>query len=105
MPAFQITRDMGRRHDTVTFEEFVTEIAPLLQDKDSEEDMRRTWRLFDEDRVGSVNVSTLERIARELDVQVSADEIADMIDRADSNGDGEVTFEDFYAVLTKKNFR
>lgn len=57
------------------------------------------------DRIGSVNVHSLERIARELNVQVSTDEIADMIDRADSNGDGEVTFEDFYAVLTKKQFR
>lgn len=105
MPAFQIIRDIGKRQEIVTFEEFVAEIGPLLQEKDSEEDVRRVWRLFDEDRIGSVNVHSLERIARELNVQVSTDEIADMIDRADSNGDGEVTFEDFYAVLTKKQFR
>ena len=27
-----------------------------------------------------------------------------MIERADSDGDGYVTFEDFYSILTKKTF-
>lgn len=31
----------------MTFEEFVAEIGPLLQEKDSEDDVRRVWRLFD----------------------------------------------------------
>jgi Ca2+-binding EF-hand superfamily protein len=31
-------------------------------------------------------------------------ELAEMIERADSDGDGLVSFEDFYAIMTKKTF-
>ncbi|EZG69889.1 centrin, caltractin [Gregarina niphandrodes] len=32
------------------------------------------------------------------------EELKEMIERADSNGDGEISFEDFYAIMTKKSF-
>ena len=31
-------------------------------------------------------------------------ELLEMIERADSDGDGIVTFEDFYNIMTKKTF-
>jgi len=35
---------------------------------------------------------------------MTQEELQDMISRADSNGDGEVSPEDFYAIMTKKTF-
>lgn len=32
------------------------------------------------------------------------EELREMIERADSNGDGEISFEDFYNIMTKKAF-
>ena len=31
-------------------------------------------------------------------------DLQEMIERADSDGDGNVTFEDFYNIMTKKTF-
>ena len=31
-------------------------------------------------------------------------ELKEMIERADSDGDGKVTFDDFYEIMTKKSF-
>lgn len=35
---------------------------------------------------------------------MSDDELREMIEKADSNGDGEVSFEDFYTIMTKRAF-
>jgi Ca2+-binding EF-hand superfamily protein len=35
---------------------------------------------------------------------MSDEELQEMIDRADSNGDAAVTMDDFYNIMTKKTF-
>lgn len=35
---------------------------------------------------------------------MSDDELREMIERADSDGDGEISFEDFYTIMTKRPF-
>ena len=43
----------------------------------------------------------LLKVARELGENMEEYELQEMVDRADSNGDGLVTFEDFYNIMTK----
>lgn len=45
----------------------------------------------------------LRRVAKELGETMSADELKEMLERAASNGD-EITFEDFFFIMTKKTF-
>lgn len=49
-------------------------------------------------------MKNLKRVAKELGETMSEDELREMLERADSNGDGEISFEDFYAIMTKKTF-
>ena len=44
----------------------------------------------------------LKRVCKELNENMSDEELNEMIVRADSDRDGKVTFEDFYAIMTKK---
>jgi centrin-1 len=46
----------------------------------------------------------LRRIAKELGENIDEQELQEMVERADSDGDGYVSFEDFYSILTKKTF-
>ena len=46
----------------------------------------------------------MRRVARELGETMTDEELAEMIDRADSNSDGAVTMDDFFNIMTKKTF-
>ena len=46
----------------------------------------------------------LRRVARELGENMTDEELQEMVDRADSNGDGAVTLDDFFNIMTKKTF-
>ncbi|KFH03569.1 putative centrin [Toxoplasma gondii MAS] len=73
-------------------------------DKESREGIQKIFSLFDDDRTGTITLKNLKRVAKELGETMSEDELREMLERADSNGDGEISFEDFYAIMTKKTF-
>ena len=75
-----------------------------MSDKDSREDINKVFRLFDEDNAGFVTIKNLRRVAKELGENISEEELQEMIERADSNGDQQITADDFYNIMTKKAF-
>jgi len=75
-----------------------------ISDKDSKEDIRKVFLLFNDDNSQGITIKNLRRIAQELGEQMDDAELNEMIERADSNHDGIVTEEDFYNIMTKKNF-
>ena len=62
------------------------------------------FRLFDEDNAGFVSIKNLRRVAKELGENISEEELQEMVERADSNADQQVTADDFYNIMTKKTF-
>ena len=50
----------------------------------------------------AINIKNLKKIARDLGETVDDDELLDLIRKADSDNDGQVSFDDFYSVMTKK---
>jgi centrin-1 len=88
----------------IDFETFVEAINNKLGDKESEEGLRRIFNLFiDDPNSDTITISSLKRIARELGEQMSNEELKDMLERASSNGN-ELTFAEFYDIMTKKSF-
>ncbi len=53
---------------------------------------------------GHINISDLQRVARELGESMSPAELKEMIDRADLDGDGVISFEEFFNIMTRKSF-
>ena len=49
-------------------------------------------------------LKNLRRICKELGETMTDEELQELIERADSDGDGQVTPEDFYNVMIKKSF-
>ena len=60
------------------------------------------FRLFDVEGRGYITVKELARVARELGESLSEGEMLEMVERADSNGDGRVTADDFFAIMTRR---
>ncbi len=75
-----------------------------MSDKDSREDINKIFRLLDEDNTGFITVKNLRRVAKELGENISEEELQEMVERADSNGDQQITADDFYNIMTKKTF-
>jgi Ca2+-binding EF-hand superfamily protein len=46
----------------------------------------------------------LKRVAKELGETMSDAELLEMIERADTDGDGEISPEEFFSIMTKKTF-
>jgi len=94
----------GLKLKDLTFEHFLDLMTLRLSEHDSREEIMKIFRLFDEDGNGTLSVSDLQRIAKDLGENMTREEIKEMVDRADLDGDGVVSFEEFFNVMTKKNF-
>merc|ERR1712032_1245393 len=65
--------------------------------------MLKAFRLFDDDEIGKISFKNLKRVAKELGENMTDDEIQEMIDEADRDGDGEVNEEEFLRIMKKTN--
>ncbi len=88
----------------IDFEEFLDMMTARMSDKDSREDIEKVFKLFDDDRSNYITIHNLRRVARELGETMDDTELDEMIRRADSDNDGQVTLDDFYNIMTKKTF-
>ena len=79
-------------------------LSLFQSDKDSREDIMKVFRLFDDDNTGKISHRNLKRVAKELGETMTESELLEMIERADTDNDGEINFEEFYAIMTKKTF-
>merc|ERR1719384_370084 len=86
------------------FSGFLDLMTAKMGERDTREDISKVFRLFDDDRTGTISVRNLQRVAKELGERVPVEEIEEMISRACSDADGEVSFDDFYALMTKRSF-
>jgi len=85
------------------FGEFLEMMTATLSNKTSEDDLRKVFNIFDSDRTGEISLMNLKKMSKELGEDMPFDELAEMIDRNDLDGDGRWSFEDFSEMITNKN--
>jgi len=76
----------------VDFPDFLAAMARMEKKKGSEEEIRETFRAF-KDGNGFITAPELRHVMLNLGVELSDDEVDEMIREADINGDGEVDYE------------
>ena len=86
---------------TVEFEEFLTLMKVKIQDRNPEEELRRSFRIYDEDDTGKISFVDLKRVATELNANLTDDDIRGMIFEADRDRDGEVSQDEFLRIMRK----
>ena len=89
----------------IDFSQFFDLMTARVSDKDTRENVRKLFNLFDDEKTGFVSIKNLRRVVKELGENIDEADLQEMIDRADLDKDGLVSEEEFYNVITKKTFR
>lgn len=74
-------------------------VSDKILARDPLEEIRKAFKLFDEDGTGRISLRNLRHIALELGENIDDEELRAMIDEFDLDGDGEST-NIFYALTT-----
>ena len=86
---------------TIDFNEFLDMMTAKMSEKDSREEILKAFRLFDDDEKGKISFRNLKRVAKELGETMTDEELAEMIEEADRDGDGEINEEEFLRIMKK----
>ena len=102
---YQMISDIDKNGSgDIDFEEFLDLMTVKVGEEDSPEEIRKVFNLFDDDKTGYITIQNLKRVAKDLGESMSEAELLEMIERADSDKDGQINFDDFYSIMTMKTF-
>ncbi|XP_034738845.1 caltractin [Etheostoma cragini] len=88
---------------TIEFSDFLSMMTLKMNEKDSKEEILKAFRLFDDDGTGKITFKNLKRVAKELGENLTDEELQEMIDEADRDGDGEINEQEFLRIMKKTN--
>ncbi|KAI8521076.1 calmodulin-like 3 [Branchiostoma belcheri] len=99
-PTEQELQDMVRSVDqdgngTIDFNEFLQMMQKAMKsDVDSEAELKEAFRVFDKDGNGFISSEELRHVMTNLGEKLTDEEVEEMIDAADINGDGQIDYEE-----------
>jgi Ca2+-binding EF-hand superfamily protein len=83
----------------IDFEEFLLLMKSRIGTRDPEQELKDAFAVFDTDNSGSIDRKELKRLMKKLGQALSEAELDAMMDEVDENGDGEISFEEFKALM------
>ena len=86
------------------FEQFLDVMTSRISGNDTKEDVQKVFNLFDDDKTGYITLQNMKRVAKDLGETMSDAELLEMIERADTDQDGQISPSEFYSIMTKKSF-
>jgi calmodulin len=85
---------------TVDFPEFLNMMAKKIQNTDSVEDeIKEAFRVFDKEGRGHISTEEFRFVMRNIGSQMTDEEIEEMIEEADHDHDGLISYDEFAALL------
>ncbi|KAL7752820.1 hypothetical protein RI367_001823 [Sorochytrium milnesiophthora] len=86
---------------SIDFGEFLELMTGKMAERDSREEILKAFKLFDDDNTGKISFKNLKRVAKELGENLTDEELQEMIDEADRDGDGEINEDEFCRIMKK----
>lgn len=83
----------------IDFDEFLILMKSRIGTRDPEQELRDAFKVFDTDDSGAIDRKELKRLMKKLGQQLTEAEIDAMMSEVDENGDGEISFEEFKALM------
>ena len=83
----------------IDFDEFLLLMKGRVGARDPEQELRDAFAVFDTDNSGAIDRKELKRLMKKLGQALSEAELDAMMDEVDENGDGEISFEEFKALM------
>ncbi|GAA5906170.1 centrin [Sporobolomyces salmoneus] len=84
----------------IGYESFAQIAEELILSRDPLEEIRRAFRLFDEEGNGKISFRNLKKVARELGENLTDDELQAMIEEFDLDQDGEISEHEFINIMS-----
>merc|ERR1712194_508810 len=96
-------RDIGKDASSqIKLDDFVKIMTGKMGERNSREEINKIFALFDEDGTGKISFRNMKRISQEIAETLTDQELQEMIDEADCDGDGLISADEFYRVMRKK---
>eukprot|EP00540_Astrosyne_radiata_P012102 CAMPEP_0116841188 /NCGR_PEP_ID=MMETSP0418-20121206/10785_1 /TAXON_ID=1158023 /ORGANISM="Astrosyne radiata, Strain 13vi08-1A" /LENGTH=221 /DNA_ID=CAMNT_0004471585 /DNA_START=69 /DNA_END=732 /DNA_ORIENTATION=+ len=89
----------GNGDNEIDFEEFLILMKSRIGERDPEKELRDAFNVFDSDGSGAIDRKELKRLMKKLGQALSDAELDAMMSEVDTNGDGEISFEEFKAMM------
>jgi len=83
------------------FPQFMEAIVKKISEPDHDEEIEKSFRLFDQSQDGYLDINDLKYVADLIGETMSQEELNEMIKEADQDKDGRVTIEDFKRVVRR----
>lgn len=87
----------------IDFEEFLTLMRLRMGEsgEDAEQNLRDVFNIFDADGSGFIDQHEMRVICAKLAQDLTEEEIGQLIEVVDKDGDGQISFEEFKALVTE----
>merc|ERR1712226_355150 len=93
--------DLGKDgNSTIDFNDFYQIMEIKMGERDPKAEMEKAFRLFDDD-TGKISFKNLKRVCQEIGENINDEEMQEMIEEADRNGDGQVDLQEFLRIMKK----
>ncbi|KAL7004375.1 Calcium-binding component of the spindle pole body (SPB) half-bridge [Cystobasidiomycetes sp. EMM_F5] len=97
----KLLRDYDRNGTGVmVYDDFAKVVTEKILLRDPLDEIRRAFRLFDDDNTGRISIRNLKRVAKELGENLDDEELQAMIEEFDLDQDGEISEAEFIAIMT-----
>lgn len=89
--------------EPIDLNEFIDLMTGKMNSRDPREEIRKIFQLFDDDNTGKISFRNLKRVCTEVGETLTDEEMQEMIDEADRDGDGFINEEEFFRVMKKRS--
>eukprot|EP00095_Tigriopus_kingsejongensis_P006271 maker-scaffold990_size72856-snap-gene-0.17 protein:Tk06271 transcript:maker-scaffold990_size72856-snap-gene-0.17-mRNA-1 annotation:"Calmodulin" len=86
---------------TIDLPEFLNMMAIKMAEINTEEEIMEAFKIFDRDGNGLITARELRNVMANLGESLTEDEVAAMIEEADSDGDGSINYAEFFVMINK----
>ena len=85
----------------IKYDDFLHLMTIKMAEKDVKEEILKAFKLFDEDGTGKISFINLKKVAETLGENLTDEELQEMIEEADRDGDNEIDQDEFFRIMKK----
>lgn len=87
---------------SIVLDSFIQTLINIMSTPPTDDILRETFQIYDDDRTGFITVDNLRSIFIQLNLLLPTEEIEQMIHQYDQDGDGCLSYDEFVSTMTDR---